>query len=345
MPSWARDAPRCPRPPRRRPHPGRGRGGAAPRPRRRPGRPAARGRAHRRGGVQPRARTDGRRGARRPAGRRPAAPPPSASSGPETCWPRSRRGGASPWRATSAGARSTIASGGCPPGRYREYDLHPRVPGQNRGPERLVVEQTTGRAYYTARSLPDLRAAELRRARVSAPSLADRLAAAAPPWVHLLVEADDARWRSRRRHPASWSGHSTVGAAGRSAPCSTSWRGSSTSRRTSGERGTRSRTASRTSGGCRAPGYRLVVRAADRLLARDPAGYATFVALLEDVGRAWGTAATGHPGRGAVPFHTVLVVSATSARRAAELGCAAPDRLTRRPRARRSPGTIPATNA
>ena len=36
-----------------------------------------------------------------------------------------------------------------PPGRYREYDLHPRAPGQDRGPERLVVDQTTGRAYYT----------------------------------------------------------------------------------------------------------------------------------------------------------------------------------------------------
>ncbi|HWC01599.1 MAG TPA: ribonuclease domain-containing protein [Methylomirabilota bacterium] len=36
-----------------------------------------------------------------------------------------------------------------PSGRYREYDIHPRVPGQSRGPERLVVEQTTGRAYYT----------------------------------------------------------------------------------------------------------------------------------------------------------------------------------------------------
>ena len=36
-----------------------------------------------------------------------------------------------------------------PPGRYREYDLHPRVRGQDRGPERLVIEQTTGRAYYT----------------------------------------------------------------------------------------------------------------------------------------------------------------------------------------------------
>jgi len=36
-----------------------------------------------------------------------------------------------------------------PAGRYREYDVHPRVPGDDRGPERLVVEQTTGRAYYT----------------------------------------------------------------------------------------------------------------------------------------------------------------------------------------------------
>ena len=36
-----------------------------------------------------------------------------------------------------------------PRGRYREYDVHPRVPGQDRGPERLVVDRTTGRAYYT----------------------------------------------------------------------------------------------------------------------------------------------------------------------------------------------------
>jgi len=57
-------------------------------------------------------------------------------------------------------------------------------------------------------------------------------------------------------------------------------------------------------------GYRLVIRAADRLLARDPDGYATLLALLADVGRAWGTAATGHPGRDRVPFHTVLVVPA-----------------------------------
>jgi ribonuclease T1 len=36
-----------------------------------------------------------------------------------------------------------------PPGRYREYDVHPRVPGRDRGPERLVVDRTAGRAYYT----------------------------------------------------------------------------------------------------------------------------------------------------------------------------------------------------
>jgi ribonuclease T1 len=36
-----------------------------------------------------------------------------------------------------------------PPGRYREYDVHPRAPGRDRGPERLVVERATGRAYYT----------------------------------------------------------------------------------------------------------------------------------------------------------------------------------------------------
>jgi ribonuclease T1 len=36
-----------------------------------------------------------------------------------------------------------------PPGRYREYDVNPKIPGQTRGPERLVIEQRTGKAYYT----------------------------------------------------------------------------------------------------------------------------------------------------------------------------------------------------
>jgi guanyl-specific ribonuclease Sa len=36
-----------------------------------------------------------------------------------------------------------------PPARYREYDVHPTRPGRNRGPERLVIDQRTGKAYYT----------------------------------------------------------------------------------------------------------------------------------------------------------------------------------------------------
>jgi len=36
-----------------------------------------------------------------------------------------------------------------PPARYREYDVHPVRPGRNRGPERLVIDQKTGKAYYT----------------------------------------------------------------------------------------------------------------------------------------------------------------------------------------------------
>lgn len=36
-----------------------------------------------------------------------------------------------------------------PPGRYREYDVNPKLPGHNRGPERIVIEQRTGKAYYT----------------------------------------------------------------------------------------------------------------------------------------------------------------------------------------------------
>jgi guanyl-specific ribonuclease Sa len=37
-----------------------------------------------------------------------------------------------------------------PRGRYREYDVHPKVPGKNRGAERIVIDQSTGKAYYTA---------------------------------------------------------------------------------------------------------------------------------------------------------------------------------------------------
>lgn len=36
-----------------------------------------------------------------------------------------------------------------PQGRYREYDVNPKIPGRNRGAERLVIERRTGKAYYT----------------------------------------------------------------------------------------------------------------------------------------------------------------------------------------------------
>lgn len=36
-----------------------------------------------------------------------------------------------------------------PRGRYKEYDVNRRVPGRSRGPERLVIDQDTGKAYYT----------------------------------------------------------------------------------------------------------------------------------------------------------------------------------------------------
>ena len=36
-----------------------------------------------------------------------------------------------------------------PLGRYREYDVNPKRPGRDRGPERIVIEQRTGKAYYT----------------------------------------------------------------------------------------------------------------------------------------------------------------------------------------------------
>ena len=36
-----------------------------------------------------------------------------------------------------------------PAGSYREYDVNPKVRGQDRGAERIVIERRSGRAYYT----------------------------------------------------------------------------------------------------------------------------------------------------------------------------------------------------
>ena len=37
-----------------------------------------------------------------------------------------------------------------PPGHYREYDVNPKRRGRSRDAERIVIEQDTGRAYYTS---------------------------------------------------------------------------------------------------------------------------------------------------------------------------------------------------
>lgn len=36
-----------------------------------------------------------------------------------------------------------------PPGRYREYDVNPKIRGRSRDAERIVVEQYSGKAYYS----------------------------------------------------------------------------------------------------------------------------------------------------------------------------------------------------
>ncbi len=36
-----------------------------------------------------------------------------------------------------------------PRGHYREYDVNPKIRGRSRDAERIVIEQGTGRAYYT----------------------------------------------------------------------------------------------------------------------------------------------------------------------------------------------------
>ena len=107
--------------------------------------------------------------ASRPVTGEPSGPPPSSTI---TATPTGPRNAArSPAPAALERARDVLAAiearggeplagyvGGrafqnrerrLPAGRYREYDLYPRASGQDRGPERLVIDQTTGRAFYT----------------------------------------------------------------------------------------------------------------------------------------------------------------------------------------------------
>jgi len=37
-----------------------------------------------------------------------------------------------------------------PHGRYREYDVNRKIPGRSRDAERVIIEQKTGKAYYTS---------------------------------------------------------------------------------------------------------------------------------------------------------------------------------------------------
>ena len=37
-----------------------------------------------------------------------------------------------------------------PRGHYREYDVNPKIRGRSRDAERIVIDQDTGKAYYTA---------------------------------------------------------------------------------------------------------------------------------------------------------------------------------------------------
>jgi len=59
-------------------------------------------------------------------------------------------GGGQPLAGYVGGRLFQNREGRLPAGRYREYDLYPHTPGKDRGPERLVIDQGTGRAYYSA---------------------------------------------------------------------------------------------------------------------------------------------------------------------------------------------------
>jgi RNAse (barnase) inhibitor barstar len=56
-------------------------------------------------------------------------------------------------------------------------------------------------------------------------------------------------------------------------------------------------------------GYVLLMTRAEQTLRDQPGEYRMLIDLLESVGRAWATGTTGHPDRGPVSFHSVLVVS------------------------------------
>ena len=65
------------------------------------------------------------------------------------CWRRSSGGTENRWPGTSAVQVFQNRERRLPRGRYKEYDVNRKVPGRSRDAERLVIEQDTGKAYYT----------------------------------------------------------------------------------------------------------------------------------------------------------------------------------------------------
>lgn len=62
---------------------------------------------------------------------------------------RIRARGGQPLPGYRGGRRFANREGHLPPGTYREYDVHPTIPNTDRGPERLIIEDGTGAAYFT----------------------------------------------------------------------------------------------------------------------------------------------------------------------------------------------------
>jgi len=67
---------------------------------------------------------------------------------PKTCWRQFNDMRARPsLDISAAGGSESRASAS--PGHYREYDVNPKIRGRSRDAERIVIEQDSGRAYYT----------------------------------------------------------------------------------------------------------------------------------------------------------------------------------------------------
>ena len=69
---------------------------------------------------------------------------------PKTSWRQFSNMRAKPSLDISAVGRFRIAKVDFPHGHYREYDVNPKIRGHSRDAERIVIEQDTGKAYYTA---------------------------------------------------------------------------------------------------------------------------------------------------------------------------------------------------